>query len=206
MSKSLELKISSTGLWYYARALDIYSRSYDPITHEQEFSDIGRYLNEYKYWRIVKPERRAEIEKIAFEFTLKHLQANFTDEIPFNYLFSVPNNRAVKESIGLEVCKLLETNYPKILKNSSAAISKTKEIPVIKNIESVEERAAHLKDAYTVDKSKIQMPKGFLVIDDIYGSGSTVRSLGRTLRDSFPEVPRFLITLTYLKSNLGVKS
>ena len=43
--------------------------------------------------------------------------------------------------------------------------------------------------------------RGFLVIDDVYQTGTTVREIAALLNRHYPEVPRYLITLTALKEN-----
>jgi predicted amidophosphoribosyltransferase len=80
-------------------------------------------------------------------------------------------------------------------------LRKVKELPQIKNLKDYESRKETLKDAYEIvanyDFSGVE---GFLIIDDVYESGSTLREICRTLNREVPEIPRYVLTLTHLKS------
>jgi predicted amidophosphoribosyltransferase len=84
--------------------------------------------------------------------------------------------------------------------NDSKYLVKHHEIAVIKNL-PVEERAEMLRGAYSTDSEyDLRHLAGFLVLDDIYQSGATLKEVCRTLKRAHPEVPRYVLTMTHLRS------
>jgi hypothetical protein len=51
-------------LWEKGISLSVYSRSWDPISQEQDFTELGKLVREFKYSKFLKPERGLEITKI----------------------------------------------------------------------------------------------------------------------------------------------
>jgi len=71
----------------------------------------------------------------------------------------------------------------------------------MKNLTDYNLRKESLSKAYVVDGNyDLSEVSGLLIIDDIYESGSTLREFCRTLQRSAPEIPKFVITLTHLRS------
>jgi adenine/guanine phosphoribosyltransferase-like PRPP-binding protein len=61
-------------------------------------------------------------------------------------------------------------------------------------------RIEALKGAYEVNpKYDFEGIRGFLIIDDVFESGSTLREVCRSLERIVPEIPRYVLTLTHLR-------
>lgn len=117
----------------------------------------------------------------------------------FDCVIPVPPNINSDLSLPSEVSKYLATKLPR-LTDGGASIIRVKPIPSMKSISKIEMRAEILRGAYELETEKL--PKdlsGFLIIDDVYETGSTIREVSRTLKRYFPEIPRYVITITHLK-------
>jgi predicted amidophosphoribosyltransferase len=78
-------------------------------------------------------------------------------------------------------------------------LTKVKELPVMKSLSDYSLRKEALKGAYEVTSSyDFDGIRGFLIIDDVFVSGSTLREICRTLNRVVPEIPRYVLTLTHL--------
>jgi predicted amidophosphoribosyltransferase len=77
-------------------------------------------------------------------------------------------------------------------------VIKTRAGEIIKEVPH-NERPAKLAGLYAIDKDKMPTPNfGFLIIDDVFETGSTIGELCKTLEKEFPEVPRYIVALTHL--------
>jgi predicted amidophosphoribosyltransferase len=86
------------------------------------------------------------------------------------------------------------------LNDDSNFLTKTRELDSIKQIGGEKQRAEYLKGAYsTKESSEPAEIYGFLVIDDVFETGSTLREICRTLEGSFPGIPRYVLTVTQKK-------
>jgi predicted amidophosphoribosyltransferase len=86
----------------------------------------------------------------------------------------------------------------KWLKDGFEGVTKTRAGEVIKEV-PYDERTAKVAGLYAIDKNKMPTPKfGFLIIDDVFETGSTVGGLCKTLEKEYPGVPRYIIALTHL--------
>jgi predicted amidophosphoribosyltransferase len=66
---------------------------------------------------------------------------------------------------------------------------------------NVKLRAEALRAGYSIEPDyDFKGIYGFLIIDDIYESGATLREICRTLKRAQPEIPRFVATFTHLSS------
>jgi len=84
--------------------------------------------------------------------------------------------------------------------DASKLLTKKKEIPVLKNLDSTE-KAKVLEDAYFFNPNLPYQRRGILIVDDIFDSGATLRFVARAIKGSCPDVPRYVLTLTALKGN-----
>lgn len=95
------------------------------------------------------------------------------------------------------ICAELAGHYQWI-SNGFSAIKKTRHGEVIK-FKNPDERANSVKGLFRVEKTEMPKPKkGFLVIDDVYATGATMKELCRTLKSEYPETPIFMIVLANL--------
>lgn len=77
------------------------------------------------------------------------------------------------------------------------SITRTRDVPAIKNIEDYDERIHLLQDAHRINPIKIA-GKRVLLFDDVYRSGATMSSVARALylEGSAKSVYRFALTRT----------
>ncbi len=202
MNKSKHIILPNTRkLWERGYSVSLYSRSYDSISGQQDFTDLGRLVYEYKYFRGLSESRRNEIVAICAEQIAKTLKLdNESKEFDFNSCVGVLPNGKSGHSLPQDLAIYLSQKYA-WLRNDSKCLTKTKDLPQMKNISNYGLRSETLSHAYGVDESfDLSEVEGFLIIDDIYESGSTLRELCRTLKRSKPDIPIFVITLTHLRS------
>lgn len=80
-------------------------------------------------------------------------------------------------------------------------VSKVKSTGELKNIYDYGERSKVLKEAFTVDPTKIK-GLGVLLLDDLYRSGATVNSIAELLTTVGKARDVFLLTVTRTRSNV----
>ncbi len=187
-------------LWEKGISLSLYSRSWDPISQEQDFTELGKLVREFKYSKFLKPERGLEITKIFANEVQRVLKlSEKQDAHEFNSLIAIPSNRVNANSLPTAVSHELSARFP-WLKNDSKYLVKNHAIEVVKNL-PVEQRAEKLRGAYaTKPDYNLQNVTGFLVIDDVYQSGATLKEVCRTLKRINPQIPRYVLTMTHLRS------
>ena len=187
-------------LWTNGISLSLYSKSWDPINREQDFTELGKLVSEFKYSRSLSPQRGLEITRIFAAEVVKVLKLSAEkDSHLFNCLIAIPPNRVNTNSLPKAVAHELSEKFT-WLKNDSKYLIKNHEIAVIKNL-PIEERVEVLKGAYSTDPEyDLRHLNGFLVLDDIYQSGATLKEVCRTLKRAHPEVPRYVLTMTHLRS------
>lgn len=186
-------------LWKSGFAIKIYSSAYDPIDG-QEFSDIGLAVHKYKYWRLTDKEK-ALLEEFIFAEARKSLINFFGLPLPFDCVIAVPPNRSSGQSLPNTIVHRLSEDSGLNLKDTSSFISKIRNLPSMKSLKSEEQRGEVLRDAYKVNPVTDFKPQGFLLFDDIIDTGATLRFIARSVRDAFPNIPRYAMTLTALKKN-----
>ncbi len=187
-------------LWEKGISLSLYSRSWDPISQEQDFTELGKLVREFKYSKFLKPERGLEITKIFANEVQRVLKlSEKQDAHEFNSLIAIPSNRVNANSLPTAVSHELSSRFP-WLKNDSKYLVKNHTIDVVKNL-PVEQRAEKLRGAYaTKPDYNLQHVTGFLVVDDVYQSGATLKEVCRTLKRINPQIPRYVLTMTHLRS------
>lgn len=161
-------------------------------------------VHDYKYQKWIKDSRKLEIVSACGNAIIEKLklQQSIISE-NYNCLISVPPNVNSKISLPREVAAYLSSKFS-WLNDCSDSIRKIKELPPIKNITDDAEKSELLRGAYQVDSLSIpKNVKGFLIVDDIFSSGATLREISRTLKRVFPEIPIYVITLTHLKKVWG---
>jgi hypothetical protein len=63
-------------LWVKGISLSLYSKSWDQISQEQEFTELGKLVREFKYSKYLKPQRGVEITKIFADEVQNVLKLN----------------------------------------------------------------------------------------------------------------------------------
>jgi predicted amidophosphoribosyltransferase len=177
----------------------MYSKGYDFITKEQDFTELGRAIHKFKYWKL-SPQERDRILDYCVTTLQSALNSIFGKNFPFNYVVAVPPNRKHANSLPPFVASDLASRSDGSLKSVNKLLSKKKDLPIMKNL-SKDEKAIALSDAYMFAKELPDPRIGILIIDDIFDSGTTIRFAARAIRDAYPDLKRYVITLTALKSN-----
>jgi hypothetical protein len=202
MTKSKRIILpNSRKLWERGYSLSLYSSAFDSETNKQDYSDIGRLVYEYKWFKQLPNERRQEIVKLCAGEIVRTLKLDEDiREFQFNSCIAALPNGTSGHCLPQDLAAEISIAYEWI-QNDSQCLRKVKELPQIKNLKDYESRKDTLKDAYEIvanyDFSGVE---GFLIIDDVYESGSTLREICRTLNREVPEIPRYVLTLTHLKS------
>jgi hypothetical protein len=202
MTKPIHIILPNTRkLWERGYSLSLYSRSYDSISGKQDFTELGKMVNEYKYFKGLAESRRNEIVAFCAEEISKTLKLDSEiGEFEFNSCIGVIPNGTSGHSLPQDLATYLSQKYT-WLRNDSRCVSKIKDLPQMKNLTDYNLRKETLSNAYVVDSHyDLSEVSGLLIIDDIYESGSTLREICRTLKRSNPEIPKFVITLTHLRS------
>ena len=202
MSKSKHIILPNTRkLWERGYSISLYSRSYDSITRKQDYTNLGKLVYEYKWFKGLSDARRNAIVALCADEISRTLKLDSENkEFSFNSCVGVIPNGTSGHSLPQDLAAYLSQKYA-WLRNDSKCMFKTKDLPEMKNLADYSLRQEKLSNAYTVDTSyDLSNVSGLLVIDDVYESGSTLREFCRTLKRANPEIPKFVITLTHLKS------
>ncbi len=186
--------------WNRGISLSLYSRSYDFHSEKHEFTELGRMVHDYKYEsRISSRDRNLIVTTCGDRAVDAIMLEKDLSRLEFNCYVPIPGNRGSTHSLSEDLADELtrridlDCSYRDIL-------SKNRKIRVLKNMTALE-REIELRDAYGVKPGVSTTGlKGFLVIDDIYDTGATVREVSRTLKRAFPEIPRYVLTVTHLRS------
>ena len=184
--------------WLEGYALAMYSSSYDFI-EGQSFTELGEAVHKFKYWKL-PPQDRDRIQDLCVRSMQKALLDKFGTNLPFNFIVAVPANRKEGHSIPPLMSKDLAGRSAGQFTDATKSLVKLKELPSMKNL-STEEKAVALSDAYLFKDNLPQPLKGILIIDDIFHTGTTLRFVARSIGLTYPEVPKYVMTLTALKSN-----
>lgn len=190
-------------LWTWGMSLALYSKPYRETNGVQENTTQGDMINLYKYHEELKEEER---KKIAGEFAdqvfaliRSVLHSEYLDprKPPFDVCVGLPENRNTGRSLPRDLCRLLSEAHP-WLRDGFDGVTKTRAGEVMKKIPH-DQRPEKVKGLYKIDNSKLPKPnRGFLIIDDVFETGSTVGGLCQALELEFPNLPRFVIALTHL--------
>jgi predicted amidophosphoribosyltransferase len=202
MSRSKHIILPNTReLWERGYSLSLYSRSYDSISGQQDFTELGKLVYEYKYFKRLDDARRQEIVALCAEKISRTLKLEEeSKEFDFNCCIGVIPNGTSGHSLPQDLAAFLSNKYA-WLRNVSDCMSKVKDLPQMKSLPDYNERKETISEAYVVDTNyDLSGATGLLIIDDIYESGSTLREFCRTLKRSVPDIPRFVISLTHLRA------
>jgi hypothetical protein len=138
------------------------------------------------------------------EQTAEHLRAMVKDfiskkypinERPFDTVITPPGNLEKPFDLTKYIAARLTSGG---IRDISTYVAKTRPIPVMKNLPARERRQA-IKDAFElIGLPEGWRPKGVLIFDDILDTGATAGELCNLLEKSFPGVPRYYLSITYL--------
>jgi len=184
-------------LWERGIALDWYTQGFDKEINKYVKTELGQAVREYKYYSQLKQVRRDSIVAKCVDAITRVLGLEKIEEkLTFNSCIGVPPNRKTGHSLPLEIAHQLSIKFD-WLKDGSDCIMKTKELESVRTVKGEKLRSEILKDVYSARKSFLGPGiRGFLIIDDVYETGATVKEICRTLERTFPNVPRYVLVLT----------
>jgi hypothetical protein len=189
--------------WTWGMSLALYSKPYKETNGLQINTPQGEMINRYKYLSGVSVVRREEIVKTfsdqVFDLVKKELNEKYPDpkQPPFDICLGLPENRDTGNSLPREICKSLSKEHD-WLKDGFACVMKTRAGVVVKTIPK-EDRPGIVRGLYTINHAHLPPPtRGFLIVDDVFETGSSVGALCDTLEQEFPHLPRFVVALTHL--------
>lgn len=189
--------------WTWGMSLALYSKPYRETKGEQVNTTQGEMINRFKYHEELSTIERNEIAEIfseqVFNLIKKELSKEFPDRKnpPFDVCLGLPENRNTGRSLPRDICRNLSLEHS-WLKDGFACVTKTRTGVVIKAV-PLDERPEKVKGLYKIDRNLLPQPRrGFLIVDDVFETGSTVGGLCDTLEYEFPQLPRYVIALTHL--------
>jgi hypothetical protein len=187
-------------LWVWGRSLDRYSKPLKDTGGDFVRTDVGSKVFRYKYDLSTSVEEKRDIANHFAHRVIKVIKSEiytFYPIPPFDVCVGVPPNRVVSDSLPRHICSELAGHYQWI-QNGFKGIKKTRPGKVIK-FQNPDDREKSVSGLFAVDKNIMPNPrKGFLVIDDVYATGATMKEICRTLKHEYPDIPIFMIVLTNL--------
>lgn len=199
-AESMDLD-NSEGLWTFGKSLGPYSST------SLQRSRWGDLVHQYKYENGQLAQEKLEEIEIAFaesitRFLVLHLQDEYPDRPPFSLCIAVPPNNAKGVSLPGRVCANLAKNHS-WLQDGSALLQRERNISSIKGKSTIDKRK--LTDGlYKVSSTeKMESSSGLLVIDDVYDSGATLRSVCATILASYPTQKLFVVTMAHTLGSRG---
>lgn len=185
--------------WDQGFAISMYSRAYDRIVG-QDFTELGQAIYKYKYHKVLSYDDRKLIEAFCLQKLEGAIRAKLSQETQLAFVVSVPPNRENSYSLPPVMAKALASQSGGAIIDVSNLLVKQKQFPVLKNLDK-DEKAKFLLDAFAFS-TKLSNSKGaLLIIDDIYDTGSTLRSVARAINKTNPELVKYVMTLTALRGN-----
>lgn len=176
------------GNWKCGWALDLHTIRSIPLgdgKFENTYSDVGQSLYNLKYCN-----QHNEIEILA-----NYLIAFLTPLLVRPYLDVIVPAPASKERDLQPVYAVAKMVSEKMgIPYDDTYIQKIKNTGELKTIESPQERAKLLNDAFSV--TDLYKNKKILIIDDLFRSGSTLKELTKTMYNTGQVNNVYVVTLT----------
>jgi competence protein ComFC len=184
------------GRWKAGYALDLHTLNSVPLGHDEfghmQFdttrSDVGELLYRFKYRSdaTVVPEIVDGVEAL-----LKAWNPGVDILVPV----PASTDRAVQPVLVLAEAVGQRLNIPIV-----NCVVRTREIPQLKNVYDLDERAKLLEGLHDVDASQVR-GKRVLLFDDLFRSGATMNAISAALYEKGGAADVWALTITRTRSN-----
>jgi hypothetical protein len=179
------------------------------------FYDEGWALSKYSVEAYKKTRVGALVKKIKYDKSNSYTLKSRTEDariisieminllkllynpsnLPFDYCVCPPSHDSKPLDLPEFICKSISGGSVQFLNN---AIIEKEPLSTIKQL-AKEERSAKLVDNFLFDIfERVLRPKGFLVIDDVFDTGSTIKGVCRAIKTQYPQLPIFVLTAAYI--------
>lgn len=209
MEKSL---IRIRGNWNFGVALDLHTKSSSPIINDigeitgwdSERTEIGEELYRLKYWtsenNVIKAQR---IDRLSDEVVktinqiIKLIKEKKDFDINFSYIIPVLASKSRNFQPVIELAK--EVANKSRIPLGSDIVKKVKSTNQLKQIEDEQERQDTLNDAFDMEEGCL-LGKNIVLIDDLYRSGSTLKTVTTLLKNKGKAKNVIVVVLTKTRS------
>ena len=186
-----------SGAWRQGFALDLHTIRSIPVGHDEHGhlrfdttrSEVGELLYQLKF----KGDKAAidPLAAAAEVFLNKwNPSIDLLVPVPPSTIRANPPVMLLAEAISKRLGLLLAT-----------CVTRTRDIPQLKNVTDLDERAKLLDGLHAVDKAVTQ-GRSILLFDDLFRSGATMNAIAAELRDKGGAADLFALTITRTRSNL----
>lgn len=190
---SLEIKPQTLkGPWAAGFALHIHTISSNYLGEDQwghaQFSTTRSPVGELLYQLKYRQDSKAvdQLAEAAAEF------CQMTWKLKIDAIIPAPPSQTRRiQPVAVVASKLAELLGVSVCEG----LKKVKKTPQLKDLNDYDERTQALEDAFEVDPKETQ-GKRLLLVDDIYGSGATVRTIAQVLAKNGGTKAVYLLTLT----------
>lgn len=184
------------GAWKRGYALDLHTTGstflgYDEYGHarfDSTRSEVGELLYRLKY-----SQDGAAADEIAA--TAQHLLARW--KLPIDMIVPVPptSQRALQPVpvLAKKIAERMGIDYRE-------CVNRVKDIPQLKNVSDLDERAKLLDGAHKVDAT-VTAGKSILLFDDLFRSGATMNAITAALYEEGKATAVYALTVTRTRSN-----
>ena len=180
-------------------ALGKYTKKVPPFQHLK----YGQLVHDYKYVAPTLDDvsairmRTSTMKEInqAIEYFMKgYFRNTFAF---FNTVVPLPSSTGKKFTIQQEIA--LSLNKVGFRNVSSAILVKEKGIEATKNINGFQKRLKSSRAKLELGETgDLIVANGILLIDDVYGTGATLRTAVQLLNKAVPLIPKYFLTVAYL--------
>ncbi len=182
----------TSSLWTEGWALSKYS------SQPHKKTRIGSLVKKIKYDRspgYSLTERTSDAKIISNEVIEMIKWLYDPTDLPFDLCVCPPSHQIKPLDLPDFICKSISGGS---IKYGKKTIIERIPLTTIK-VGPKEDRSEKLSDNFVFDCPEPLYPsKGVLIIDDVFDTGSTITGVSRAISAQFPNIPRFVITATYI--------
>ena len=163
----------------------------------------GKLIHDYKYKSFEMSDSSGELLRKSIMLEINKSVEYFIDGYfpqsrrTFDTVISVPSSRGSTITVQNEVCDYLVKKG--FYQARDTVHVKEKGRVATKNIPGLQQRLKSIGARYELGKpNDLLNAKGLLLIDDIYETGATLRSMAQILNKIVPSIPKYFLTIAYV--------